>query len=101
VASFSAGGMSDQFAVDFPQLTAADANAKLHLLWVACGTDDRLITINRNMVSWFKEKGIRVTQVETPGMHTWMVWRNNLINLSPVLFREHMVHAQPTFVNEK
>jgi enterochelin esterase family protein len=86
VASFSAGGLSDDFASDFPQLSAA-ANDKLRLLWIACGTEDRLITINRNLVQWLKTKDIHVTPIETPGMHTWMVWRRNLITLAPLLFR--------------
>jgi enterochelin esterase family protein len=86
VASFSAGGLSDDFATDFPQLNAS-ANQKLKLLWVACGTEDRLITLNRNLVQWLKGRNISVTPVETPGMHTWMVWRRNLISLAPLLFQ--------------
>jgi enterochelin esterase family protein len=86
VGAFSSGGLSNDFATDFPELDAS-ANEKLHLLWVACGTDDRLITLNRNLVTWLKGKGVQVTQVETPGMHTWMVWRRNLIAFTPLLFK--------------
>lgn len=86
VASFSAGGLGDDFTVAFPQLSAS-ANDKLHLLWIACGTDDRLITVNRNLVQWLKTKDIHVTPIETPGMHTWTVWRRNLKTLTPLLFR--------------
>ena len=86
VASFSAGGLNADFAQAFPQLNSS-ANAKLHLLWIACGTDDHLITANRNLVSWLKTKDIRLTQIETPGMHTWMVWRRNLIAWAPLLFQ--------------
>jgi enterochelin esterase family protein len=85
VASFSAGGLSDDFAADFPQLDAS-ANEKLRLLWIACGTEDRLIAVNRKIVEWLKGRDIHVTQIETPGMHTWMVWRRNLIALAPLLF---------------
>src|SRR5579884_1531713 len=88
VASFSAGGLSDDFAGDFPQLNTS-ANQKLKLLWIACGTEDRLITLNRNLVQWLKTKDIRVTLIETPGMHTWMVWRRDLISLAPLLFRSN------------
>ena len=100
VGAFSAGGLSDDFAADFPQLNGA-ANAQLHLLWIACGTDDRLINLNRNLVSWLKGKGLRLTLVETPGMHTWMVWRANLIAFAPLLFRDHTVRALPTPITEK
>ena len=86
VGSFSAGGLSDDFAADFPQLNEQKAS-QLHLLWIACGTDDRLITTNRNIIKWLKSKNINPTEIETPGMHTWMVWRNNLIAFTPLLFR--------------
>ncbi|HEX4165160.1 MAG TPA: alpha/beta hydrolase-fold protein [Bryobacteraceae bacterium] len=85
VGAFSAGGLNADFAAAFPQLTAS-ANDKLHLLWIACGTEDRLITPNRKLVAWLKSKGINLTPVETPGMHTWMVWRGDLIAFAPLLF---------------
>lgn len=86
VGAFSAGGMPDDFEKDFPSLDAK-ANQQLHLLWVACGTEDRLITVNRNFRAWLKTKGITHTDIETPGMHTWMVWRRNLTEFSQLLFR--------------
>ncbi len=86
VSAFSSGGLGEDFAANFPQLSEA-ANQQLHLLWVACGTEDRLITFNRKVVDYLKAKNIRVTQIETPGMHTWMVWRRNLIAVAPLLFQ--------------
>lgn len=59
----------------------------MRLLWVACGTDDGLIGPNRNFREWLKSKGINHTDIETPGAHTWMVWRRNLSNFAPLLFR--------------
>lgn len=100
VGSFSAGGIGDDFAADFPQLQSP-TRAQLHLLWIACGTDDRLITLNRNLITWLKSKNIPVTQIETPGMHTWMVWRQNLIEFAPLLFRDRTVRAMPTPLDEK
>jgi enterochelin esterase family protein len=97
VGAFSAGGLSDDFAADFPQLTAA-ANEKYHLIWIACGTEDRLIAVNRKLVAWTKEKGIRVTQIETPGMHTWMVWRRNLIAFSSLLFQSDPRTIRPAII---
>ena len=88
VASFSAGELSyADFSLDFPQLTGAFANNRIHLLWIACGTDDRLIKNNRQIVSWLKSRGIQLTAIETSGMHTWTVWRRNLSSLAPLLFR--------------
>ncbi len=86
VGSFSAGGMPDSFEKDFPMLDAK-ANSQLRLLWIACGTDDHLITVNRNFREWLKSKGVQHTGIETPGMHTWMVWRRNLAEFAPLLFR--------------
>src|SRR5579871_1923600 len=86
VGSFSAGGLPEPFDKDFPGLDAK-ANQQLKLLWVACGTEDRLITPNRNLREWLKSKGINHTDIETPGMHTWMVWRRNLVEFAPLLFR--------------
>ncbi len=98
VAGFSTGGLSDDFAADFPQLNA-EANSKYHLIWIACGTEDRLITINRNMIAWLKEKGLNVTPIETPGMHTWMVWRRNLIAFAPLLFQNEKHTVRPAIIS--
>ena len=86
VGAFSAGGLPEPLDKNFPALDAS-ANQKLHLLWIACGTEDRLITANRNLREWLKTKGIQHTDIETPGMHTWMVWRRNLAEFSGLLFR--------------
>jgi enterochelin esterase family protein len=86
IGAFSAGGMPDDFEKDFPGLDAK-ANQEIHLLWIACGTEDRLITPNRNLREWLKTKGVQHTDIETPGMHTWMVWRRNLAEFAPLLFR--------------
>ena len=86
VGAFSAGGLPEPFDKDFPALDAK-MGQQLKLLWIACGTEDRLITPNRNFREWLKSKGINHTDVETPGMHTWMVWRRNLAEFAPLLFR--------------
>jgi enterochelin esterase family protein len=98
VAGFSTGGLSPDLAADFPQLDA-EANSKYHLIWIACGTEDRLIATNRKVVAWMKEKGINVTQVETPGMHTWMVWRRNLITFAPLLFQNSNRVVRPAIIS--
>ncbi len=86
VGAFSAGGLPEPYEKDFPSLDSK-ANQQLKLLWIACGTEDRLITANRNLREWLKQKGINHTDIETPGMHTWMVWRRNLSEFAPLLFR--------------
>jgi len=86
VGAFSSGGIPDDFQKDFPALDA-EANEQLHLLWIACGTEDRLITVNRSLRKWLKTQGVRPTEIETPGEHTWMVWRRNLVEFTSLLFR--------------
>ena len=86
VGSFSAGGLGDKYDSEFPGLSSG-ANSQLHLLWIACGTEDHLIGPNRKFREWLTAKRVQHTDIETPGMHTWMVWRRNLIVFAPLLFQ--------------
>jgi enterochelin esterase family protein len=43
--------------------------------------------VNRKLREWLKTKGVEHMDIETPGMHTWMVWRRNLSEFAPLLFR--------------
>jgi enterochelin esterase-like enzyme len=86
VGSFSAGGLQADFSAQFPSLDAG-ANKRLRALWVACGVDDGLIGVNRGFREWLKSKGIDHANIETPGVHSWMVWRRNLADFSQLLFR--------------
>jgi enterochelin esterase-like enzyme len=86
IGAFSSGGIPGDFQKDFPALDAK-ANQRLHLLWIACGTEDHLIAINRNFRRWLTTKGVKATEIETPGMHTWIVWRRNLAEFAGLLFR--------------
>jgi enterochelin esterase family protein len=71
------------------QLAGLDPKtADLKLLWIACGTEDGLIDANRKMIAFLKAKGMPVTQVETPGLHDSLVWRDNLIHFAPLLFQK-------------
>lgn len=74
------------FAQVFPEFGAKEA-ARLKLLYIACGTEDSLIGANRTFKEWLKGKGIAYTDVETAGAHTWSVWRNDLTQVAPMLFR--------------
>ena len=89
VAAMSAAISGRKFDEHYPALTSVDVAKKMNLklLWVACGTGDGLIEPNREFVTWAKAKGLPVTAVETPGQHTWLVWRDNLLTVAPMLFR--------------
>ncbi len=84
--AFSAGAMRGDFAATFPHLQAVE-NDRIRLLWLACGTEDPLWQPNRRLWAWLTAQGIRHLEVETPGMHTWMVWRRNLAAFAPLLFQ--------------
>jgi enterochelin esterase family protein len=86
IGAFSTGGLEEDFAAQFPHLDAS-ANSRIRLLWIACGTDDGLIALNRKFRDWLNSKGIQHTDIETPGAHTWMVWRRNLAAFAPLLFQ--------------
>lgn len=85
VGAFSAGGLPESYATSFPSLDAKQAK-QLKTLWIACGSSDGLIDANRQFKAWLKTKSIPFTDIETPGAHTWMVWRDNLIAFTPLLF---------------
>ena len=85
VGGFSAAMDGENFDTEMPQVNAKQAD--LRLLWVACGTSDALIAPNRQFVTWAKAKGLAVTPIETPGKHTWLVWRDNLLHFALLLFR--------------
>ena len=86
IGAFSSGGLSQDFNTDFPTLDSK-ANQQIRVLWIACGTDDHLIDLNRKFRAWLSSKGVQHTDIETPGGHTWMVWRRNLADFASLLFR--------------
>lgn len=85
VGGFSAAVHREAFIKSLPVLTPKSTNLKV--LWVACGTSDGLIEPNRKLVAYLKSQDIPVTAIETPGLHTWPVWRDNLVNFAPLLFQ--------------
>ena len=88
IGAFSSGGaaVDGDFEQGFPALSSKD-NARLRLLWVSCGKDDWLVPKTRVFAEWLKGKGITHTFREPPGAHNWMVWRRNLAEFAPLLFR--------------
>jgi enterochelin esterase-like enzyme len=86
IGAFSSGGLTTDFDKEFPGLNAS-ANAQLRTLWIACGTGDDLIGINRALRTWLTSKNIQHADIETPGEHSWLVWRRNLTEFAQLLFR--------------
>lgn len=86
IGAFSTGGLSDNLDQQLAEMKPQDVT-HLELLWIACGTDDHLIGFNRHMREWLTSKGVKHTDIDTPGAHTWMVWRRNLASFAPLLFQ--------------
>jgi len=60
----------------------------LELFWFATGEDDFLVETTRATVKMFREHGFDVTYEETGGGHTWLNWRDYLIEFAPMLFNK-------------
>ena len=85
VGSFSGAVDEDEIkpALDDPGAT----NAKLRLLWIACGEKDFLLDRNKHLIETLKTHGIQHEWQQTAGDHSWPVWRNYLADFAPKLFR--------------
>lgn len=88
IGAFSTGGLSDNLDQQLAEMKPQEVS-QLDLLWIACGTDDHLIDFNRRLRGWLTSKGVKHTDIDTPGAHTWMVWRRNLATFAPLLFQQN------------
>jgi len=59
----------------------------LKVLWFSTGKDDTLITTSRSTVDLLKKHGFNAQFTESPGAHTWLNWRNYLVQFTPLLFQ--------------
>jgi len=72
---------------NFPTLDAK-ANSQIRLLWIACGTADGLVGVNRQFRDWLNTQDVKLTYLEIPDVgHVWPLWRQNLTDLAPLLFQ--------------
>ncbi len=90
VGGFSSGlGSNPDFAKNYPTVvsSAADANHKLRLLWIGCGTEDGAFAASKSLSEFLTQNHVKHTFRDTAGAHTWMVWRRYVHEISPLLFR--------------
>jgi enterochelin esterase family protein len=72
---------------NFPTLDAK-ANAQIRLLFIACGTADSLLGVNRQFKDWLKTKKVVFVEEEAPEMgHVWPLWRQNLTDFVQKTFQ--------------
>jgi enterochelin esterase family protein len=88
VGGFSAAIANPETSVAAALADPAATNAKLRLLWIACGKDDRLAEHATKLSDLLKAKEIRHELKITEGNHSWPVWRRYLGEFLPLLFTE-------------
>ena len=86
IGAFSTGGLNRGLQEYFPQ-AGPELNKQLRILWVTCGREDRLYSRHKDILAFLQEKGVKTTGLGTPGAHTWLVWRKNLVDFVPLLFQ--------------
>ncbi|MFO7692457.1 MAG: alpha/beta hydrolase-fold protein [Vicinamibacterales bacterium] len=74
-------------SVHLADLDNASLKTGTRLVWLATGVDDRLIANTRATVDILKKHGFQPEFKETPGAHTWLVWRDYLREFTPRLFK--------------
>ena len=87
----AAGAAAPPFGAAFEQqnlaaLDHAAAKKRLKMFWFATGVDDGLMPTTKSTVELFKKHGFAPTLKESPGGHTWLNWRDYLIEFAPQLF---------------
>ncbi len=75
-------GRFDEF---FPHVSAS--LEPVRLISMTTGTEDFLLGINRRFSEWLRAQGVALSYQDTPGGHTWGVWRRSLASIAPLLFK--------------
>lgn len=86
----AAAGAPPDLTAQYPALMAdiPGANKKLKLFSMYCGADDSLVIAgNKALSSALLAKGVKLNYIETAGGHWFIVWRRNLRDFAPLLFR--------------
>jgi enterochelin esterase family protein len=87
VGAFSGAIRPDDAVLAGLRADPARANGRLKLLWLSIGQDDTGLKNKRELAAALKEMGVRHEYQETQGGHRWSVWRQNLADFLPRLFR--------------
>jgi enterochelin esterase-like enzyme len=59
----------------------------LKLFWFSTGAEDGLMPTTKSTVELFSSHGFTPVFKESPGGHTWLNWRNYLVEFTPQLFQ--------------
>jgi len=73
----------------FMKDNAGKINNNLKAFWIAMGGKEDIAYNNcQVMLAKLDSLHIKHSYSEYPGGHTWPVWRNNLYNFAPLLFKD-------------
>jgi enterochelin esterase-like enzyme len=100
VGEFSSGLVSDtEFKLDkhLPGFLehAEEANRKLKLLFLSCGTEDPRYPGQLDLGDALKQHNIRYVWYATPGAHEWKVWRHSLYEFAQRAFQPAVTMQTP------
>jgi enterochelin esterase-like enzyme len=90
---FSSGWFANNTTLSDPQYAfmkenASAINSDIKSLWVAMGGKEDIAYENcKVMLKRFDDMNIKYSYSEYPGGHSWPVWRNNLYQFAPTLFK--------------
>ena len=87
IGAFSASTWEMATGVPGAEKDAAKVNAALRLLWIRMGREDHLLGTSRTFIAMLKSAGTVHDYAETAGGHSWSLWRRNLGEFLPLLFR--------------
>ena len=77
----------DWEAIHLADLDNPKLKKDTELIWLATGVDDRLMANTKATVELLKKHGFAPEFKETAGGHTWLNWRDYLIEFAPRLFK--------------
>jgi len=69
------------------ELDNAASKKGLKLVWFSTGRDDSLITTSRATVDMLNKHGFNASFRDSAGAHTWLNWRDYLVEFTPQLFQ--------------
>lgn len=70
-----------------PEASAGSALRPFRLVWLSCGRQDFLYQANKDFADLLREHGVDLTYRESEGAHVWSVWRLDLHNTLPLMFK--------------
>ncbi|WP_286753588.1 MULTISPECIES: alpha/beta hydrolase [Sphingobacterium] len=85
------GGFSSAPNTKMPQEllpVPKEAKDSLKMLWISCGDQDGLLNISKRTHEYLLEHGVPHIYYLEPGGHDFNVWRNDLYNVSQLLFKD-------------